>query len=284
MSASQPDLVRPFLFENLDIRGSFVQLNASWRELLDRRDYAPPVVRLLGEMCAVTALVAANLKQPGRTTFQLKGSGPIDRLVIDCDEQLRLRGMAHAARAIAEAPVSELLGDGQLLLTLDMEKFAHPYQSLVPLDGNSIAGIFEHYLGLSEQQPARLFLAASHTAAAGLFLQKLPNADVRDPDGWNRVQRLAETVRSAELLQLPPVQLMGQLFAEEDIRVFDPRPVSYHCPEDRNKVANMLKGLGRAECQAVLENHGAIVVHDDICNHEYRFDTDDIAALFAEPA
>ncbi|TCJ15061.1 Hsp33 family molecular chaperone HslO [Parasulfuritortus cantonensis] len=274
------NFVRPFLFEHLDVRGACVHLGDVWQALQARRGYAPPVARLLGEMAAVTALIAANLKQPGRMSFQLQGQGPVRLLVLDCDEQLRLRGMARADAGVAEATVPDLLGHGQLALTLDSVGMRQPYQSLVPLDGDSIAGIFEHYLERSEQLPARLFLMADGSAAAGLFLQKLPDADRRDPDGWRRVQILAETVRAEELGGLTTLQLLGRLFPEEDIRLFDPRPVTYHCPEDWGKVESMLRSLGRDECEAVLREHGEIHIHDEICGHDYRFDAGRVAELF----
>lgn len=274
------NFVRPFLFEHLDIRGAFVRLQDVWQELQHQRDYAPPVARLLGEMSAVTALIGANLKQPGRMSFQLKGQGPVQLLVLDCDEQLRLRGMARADAGVTDAPVPDLLGHGQLALTLDIAAMEQPYQSLVPFDGDSIASIFQHFLERSEQQPARLILSADADTAAGLFLQKLPDADRRDPDGWNRVQVLADTVRPEELAGLPVLELIGRLFPEEDVRLYDPREVTYHCPEDWPKVAGMLRALGRDECEAVLREHGEIAIHDDICGHNYRFDAAMVAALF----
>lgn len=279
-SEAARDQVRPFLFEALDIRGACVQLHQAWRQMLAGRAYAGPVVQLLGELSAVTVLIAANLKQAGRMTFQLKGSGPVDLLVLDCDEQLRLRGMARAASGLKAAPVPELLGHGQLVLTLDVAAMRQPYQSIVPLDGDSVAAIFEHYLSRSEQLPTRLWLAASGECAAGLFLQKLPGAEQKDPDGWNRLQRLADSVKPTELLNLTPVQWLRRLFPEEDIRLFDPRPVAYHCPHDRDKARAIVRSLGQAECQRLLEAHGEIVIHDDICNDDYRFDADEIAALF----
>lgn len=278
------DYFRPFLFEHLDIRGAFVQLEESWRALQAGRSYPEPVRSLLGEMAAVTVLIAANLKQPGRMTFQLKGGGPVSLLVLDCDRELRIRGMARCREGIEPAPVPELLGHGRLALTLDVPGMRLPYQSLVPLDGASIAGIFEHYLARSEQQPARLILAASAEVAAGLFLQKLPGADVKDADGWNRVTRLADTLRREELLGLPTVKLLTRIFPEEDIRIYDPRPVAHHCPEDWDKVHRMLRALGRAECVAMLRDKGEIRILDEICNREYVLDGAAVAALFGTPA
>lgn len=278
------DFCRPFLFEQLDIRGAFVHLQDSWREMRADRGYPACVSQLLGEMAAVTVLIAANLKQPGRMTFQLRGQGPVNLLVLDCDQDLRLRGMARADANIQPAPVPDLLGHGQLALILDVAGLEAPYQSLVPLDGDNLAAIFEHFLARSEQQPARLFLAANEKAAAGLFLQKLPGADQRDPDGWNRLQALAETVRPEELLELGSVALLTRLFGEEDIRVYDPRPVHYHCPEDWDKIHRALLGLGQAECRAILAEHGEIALTDDICNRQYRLDEAAVNALFVNPA
>ncbi len=278
------DYIRAFIFEHLDIRGAYVQLHDAWRQMLAGRDYPAPAIGLLGEMAAVTVLIAANLKQPGRMTFQLKGEGPVSLLVLDCDQQLRFKGMARCAPGTVAAPVPDLLGHGQLALTLDVPGMRHPYQSLVPLDGDSIAAVFEHYLARSEQQPARLFLAASEAVAAGLLLQKLPGADAKDADGWNRVTQLAQTLRAEELLGLPTVKLLTRVFPEEDIRVYDPRPVGYHCPRDWDKVRQMLRSLGRVECEAILAEQGEIRIHDEICNQDYVLDAAMTARVFSPPS
>ncbi len=278
--SAPPDRVRSFLFEQLDIRGAWVQLGGAWREMTAGRNYPEPVLELLGQLAAVTTLITANLKQAGRLTFQLRGDGDVSLLVIDCDEQLRLRGMAHAPSELSSGSLPALLGDGSLTLILDTADMRQPYQSHVPLQGDTLAAVFEHYLAQSEQAPTRLWLAANHETAAGLFLQALPGAAMRDADGWNRVQILADTVRADELLGLGAIKLIERLFPEEDVRVYDPRPVSYHCPYDPDKIYSMLRSVGRAECEDILAEQGEIRVHDDICNHEYVLDAAAVAALF----
>lgn len=280
---TSPGRVRGFLFEALDIRGAWVQLGPAWQEMIAGRGYPEPVLELLGQLAVVTSLIAANLKQAGRLTFQLRGDGDVSLLVVDCDEQLRLRGMARAPAALSGGTLPALLGKGALTLTLDVADMRQPYQSHVPLEGETLAAVFEHYLAQSEQLPTRLWLAASHDTAAGMFVQALPGADQRDPDGWNRIQALADTVRPDELLGLGSIKLIERLFAEEDVRVFDPRTVRYHCPRDPGKIETMLRGIGRAECEAILAEHGEIRVHDDICNHEYVLDAAAVAAIFAIP-
>jgi len=87
-------------------------------------------------------------------------------------------------------------------------------------------------------------------------------------------------VRADELLELGSIKLIERLFAEEDVRVYDPRPVSYHCPYDPDKIHSMLQSVGQAECDAIIAEQGEIRVHDDICNHEYVLDAAAVVALF----
>lgn len=284
MSSAASDFVVRFLLEELDIRGAFVRLGDAWRSMQARRGYAAAVRDLLGEMTATAVLVGGNLKQPGRLTLQLQGHGPIRLLVVDCTAGLHVRGMAQAEADVTPAPVARLFGDGRLSLILQNEASREPWQSLVPVAGDSIAAVFEHYLAQSEQQPARLWLTANAQLACGLFLQKLPGADAKDGDGWARIEQLAATATPAELQSLPVETLLPRLFPGEALRLFAPKPVVYDCPENRDKVSGMLRSLGRAEVESILAERGEIVVRDDICSHEYRFDATDLDELFPPAA
>jgi molecular chaperone Hsp33 len=286
MSAST---IRRFLFEGLDIRGAVVHLGDSWQQMQVDRNYEPTVAQLLGETAAVTALIAGQLKQPGRLTLQLRGNGPIQLLVMDCNEKLQMRGMARSNPVVLPAPVPTLLGadqGGQLMMSLDMPDARQPYQSFVPMVGDSIAAIFEHYLEQSEQQPSRLFATAGPKAAVCLFLQKMPEADKHDQDGWQRISQLASTVKTAELLELDAETLLSRLFHEEieraGIRIYDPQVVTYHCPEDREKISDMIRSLGREDAETILAEHGEILIRDDICNRDYRFSPQDVTLLFEQ--
>jgi molecular chaperone Hsp33 len=256
------------------------------------------VESLLGELAATVVLIAAQLKGSGRLTLQLKGNGAVSLLLVDCDEALRLCGMARAEEQCPQgASVPELLlgagkvdnaGEGQLLLTLEQERSI--YQSIVPLAGDTVSAIFSHYLMQSEQQEARLFLAANEAVSAGLFLQKMPGADTLDKDGWTRLTSLAETVRPEELLELEAESLLFRLFSEDalpqadapaGLALFPRRAVYWHCPDNREKLIALIKSWGRKEAEAILTERGAIEIKDEIGNRIYRFDADDLAKIFA---
>jgi molecular chaperone Hsp33 len=276
------DYVQRFLFEDLDIRGRLTCLTGAWRRMLDGRGYPDNVATLLGHTTALNVLLGANQKDAGRVTLQVQGSGPIRLLVADCTAELRIRGMAQfAEEAAREKAERNLLGDGRLAVTLEDMKSGRFYQSMVPLEGDSMEQIFSHYLSQSEQLPAFLRLYADGDAACGLLLEKLPKADERDPDGWNRVTQLAATLQLDETRDAQPYDLLTRVFPEELMRVFRLYPVEYHCPYDENKVKDMLRGLGRGEVESILAEQGEVVIRNEMCNHEYRFDADAVARLFA---
>jgi len=276
------DYVQRFLFEELDIRGRLTCLTGAWQRMLDGRRYPDNVAALLGRTTVLNVLLGANQKDAGRVTLQVQGSGPIRLLVADCTADLRIRGMAdfreEAARETAER---QLLGDGRLAVTLEDMNSGRFYQSLVPLEGDNLEQIFAHYLSQSEQLPAYLRLFADGDAACGLLLEKLPKADERDPDGWNRVTQLAATLGLDETRDAQPYDLLTRIFPEELMRVFRLYAVEYHCPYDEDKVKDMLRGLGRGEVESILADHGEVVIRNEMCNHEYRFDAQAVARLFS---
>src|SRR5512145_1683891 len=135
----QTDYVQRFLFENLDIRGRLVCLTGAWQRMLDGRDYPEDIAALLGHTTALNVLLGANQKGAGRVTLQVQGSGPVRLLVADCTSDLQIRGMASFDQP-REATLNErsLLGDGRLSVTLEDIRSGRLYQSLVPLEGETL--------------------------------------------------------------------------------------------------------------------------------------------------
>jgi molecular chaperone Hsp33 len=271
----QTDYVQRFLFEKLDVRGRLVCLTQSWQKMTAGRGYPPPIAELLGHSIALTAMLAANQKDAGRITLQVQGSGAVKLLVADCSADLKIRGMAQYRGT------DPSIGEGRLALTFDNLASGQIYQSMVPLEGRNMAEIFARYLERSEQRVCFLQLLASGEAVCGLLLEKLPGADARDSDGWNRIGHLAATLQLAETVNAQPYDLLVKLFPEELLRVFRLDPVAYHCPFDVQNVERVLRGLGREEVESILVEQGEVVIKNEMCNHEYRFDRAAVETLFA---
>ena len=277
---SDGDRLYRFLFEDFPIRGQWVRLEATWQEAQSRRIDPPPVRRLLGEAMAASALLTAGLKFEGRLNLQIETDGPLRLVLAQCDHLLHLRATAR----YDESLLSDEIGfgeHGRLLLALEGRKPHERYQGVVPLAGEDLAGALEHYFAQSEQLPARLRFALTEHTVTGLLLQRMPGESA-DPDAWNRCNQLLDTLGAAELQQWPAETLLRRLFAEENVRLFEPAPVSFRCRCSREGVAAMLRQLGSEELHDILREQGSISVTCEFCGRDYRFDAVDVGQLLAD--
>ncbi|MFN0162136.1 MAG: Hsp33 family molecular chaperone HslO [Burkholderiales bacterium] len=287
-----PDHLVPFLFEGADVRGAFVSLDTTWREVLSRRDYAPPVRSFLGEAMAAGALLAANLKVAGTLVLQTQSTdpqAPVRLMVVECTANLDMRATAKLGASLADgvgAPdLAQLTGDARLVVTLDPRDGREAYQGVVPLTGAALGPAIEHYMHTSEQVDSVLVLGADATRAAGLILQRLPieGGGAGAVSHWDEACALAATLGRAELLEADAMTLARRLFHAIDLRVFRERPARFACSCSRARVSDMLRMLGEDEVAAVVAEQGRVSVDCDFCGRAYGFDAIDAAQLFVPP-
>lgn len=276
------DTLQRFLFEGAPIRGEVAHLDATWRAVLERHEYPPVLRTILGELMAAGALLAATLKFEGSIILQLQGKGPVQLIVVECTSEQTLRATAKWGGELDEnAGLGALLGEGRFVITLAPGEGKQTYQGIVDIDPSGVAASLEHYMQTSEQLDTRLWLAAGEGHAAGLLLQKLPAQEEPDEDSWNRATRLAETLTDPELLTLPARKLLHRLYHQEDIRLFEPRPVSFRCSCSSERVDSMLRMLGLAEVRSILAEREKVEVTCEFCNRAYHYDSVDAEQLFA---
>jgi molecular chaperone Hsp33 len=310
-----------FLFEGLPVRGMLVRLTDSWQEILRRRQqaggYPEAVTELLGEMAAAATLMQANIKFNGALILQVQGDGPVKLAVAEVQPDLALRATATVTGEVAaEAPLSHMVNVnnlGRCAITLDPKDRLpgqQPYQGVVPLFGDrhekleKLSEVIEHYMLQSEQLDTRLVLAANDQVAAGLLIQRLPlqgesnlsgaGAVARDEDqigrneDYNRIAILAASLKREELLTLDADTILHRLFWEEDVRRFEPQIGAegprFACTCSRERVAGMLKSLGREEVESIIAEQGQVEVGCDFCGAQYHFDPVDAAQVFLQAA
>lgn len=293
------DSLHRFLFEHYPIRGHLVHLDASWRALLEHRDYPPAIRDTLGEAAAAAVLLAATLKFDGMLSLQLQGQGPMHLMLAQCSNRLGIRAVARYRDAPETRDVQELSGNGNLTVTLENEDLSQRYQGIVALTGGRLAECLQGYFENSEQLPTRLWLHADENGVSGMLLQRLSEdsvaqrpgavADGRrqklDPaeieDAWQRVQLLTDTLKPEELRTLNDREILQRLFAQDDVRLFESTPVFFRCRCSKERVVGMLRALGADEVRSVLAERGNVEVRCDFCNRAYQFDSVDVEQIFS---
>ncbi len=296
---AQADTLRRFVFERYPFRGQLVHLGPAWTAMMEHHEYPAQVRDALGETVVAAALLSSTLKYEGLLSLQLRGEGPMHLMLVECTDGLAMRAVARFRDPPDTRDLRVLSGNGTLTVTVESGGAANRYQGIVPLAGATMGDCLRAYFEHSEQLPTRLWLRADGESASGLLLQRLPVttrpvgvtesgaggvAEEEIEDAWRRVQLVAGTVTPDELARLEDRELLRRLFAEDDVRMFQSAPVFFRCRCSRERVANMLRALGREEVDAVLAEFGQVEVRCEFCSRAYRFDVVDATVLFAAGA
>ena len=286
------DCLHRFVFEQYPIRGHLVHLDAAWRALIEHREYPEAIRDTLGEAAAASLLLAATIKFEGVLSLQLQGDGPMHLMLAQCTSGLGVRGLARYTEGAfgGAGQIADLIGTGNLTVTLETGDGSQRYQGIVPITGRRLAESLQVYFENSEQLPTRLWLHADASGVSGMLLQRLPAAEASRgahavdtdaiDDAWRRVQLIGETLTPGELRTLGDAEILRRLFNEDDVRLFEPTPVYFRCRCSRERVGGMLRSLGETETRSVLAERGEVEVRCDFCNRAYAFDAVDVAQLF----
>jgi molecular chaperone Hsp33 len=283
------DLVAAFQIEGWPVRGRVVRLGAAIDEILTRHAYPEPVANLLGEACALAALVGSSLKIEGRLIVQAQGDGPVSYVVCDYDSEGSLRGycrydearVAEVSKGFARPGARTLLGEGVFVMTIDQGQDTERYQGVTPIEGETLALAAERYFDQSEQTPTRVRLAVGRLQsdqgfvwrAGGMLLQNIAEDDARGStqDVWERAQALFETLGEDELIDptVSPEVLLFRLFHEDGVRLQAARPLKAFCRCSEERIRGVLKSFSPEERADMVEPDGAIKVTCEYCSRVY---------------
>ena len=274
--------INRFLFKDLDIRGQHLSLIDTWQELIQNRGYSVPVRQLFGELSALAIFLANGIKHKGKLTLQVQGSGIVSLLLVEVTSDLKIRGMVRSDGAIEEDDsLDKILGEGQIVATLYNSQTDHSFQSLVPINQKGLIETFEDYFFQSEQLESRLWVSSTQENLCAMLLQKMPEADQHDSEGWHRIGTLSDTITQDELNSLDAESLLHRLFHEETLQLFNADWVSYECEQNKERFEKIIYDLGEQDARDLLKERGEIAIHNEICNEHLFFDEQDVNRIFA---
>ncbi|MBB3891213.1 molecular chaperone Hsp33 [Phenylobacterium haematophilum] len=292
MNAIPDDIVAPFQIEGEAVRGRLVRLGPAVHEILSGHAYPEPVANLLGEACALAALVGSSLKFDGRLIVQAQGDGPVRYVVVDYDTSGALRGycrydeeeVAKLTTGFVRPGAKSLLGGGVFIMTVDQGPDMDRYQGVTAIEGETLALCAEQYFAQSEQTPTRVRLAVGQAdvgqgpqwRAGGMLIQNIAEDDARGSttEAWVRTQAFFETIGEDELLDptISAETLLFRLFHEDGVRVFEPKSLQAFCRCSQDRIETVLKSFGEDERADMVEDDGQIRVTCEYCSRVYAID------------
>ncbi|WP_298745593.1 Hsp33 family molecular chaperone [uncultured Brevundimonas sp.] len=290
------NLAAAFQIEGWPVRGRLVRLGATIDAILSAHAYPEPVAALLGEACALAALIGSSLKFEGRLIVQAQGDGPVRYVVADYDTRGHLRGycrfdaaeVAAVSQGFVRPGARTLLGEGLFVMTLDRGPDFERTQGITPIEGESLSLAAEHYFQQSEQIPTRVRLAIGSVIigagtvwrAGGALIQLIAGDAARGSteEAWDRSRALFQTLGDDELIDptLSPETLLFRLFHEDGVRLEDPRALRAVCRCSRDRIGTVLSSFSPEERAEMVEDDGKIRVTCEYCATVYELEPEDV--------
>ena len=246
----------------------------------------------LGRTMTVATFMASGLKSDGdRLSVTVAGDGACGKITVCGNGKLFMRGSVQngkadlPVRADGKLDVGGMVGkDGRLTVVKSMG-LKDPYWGTAKLVSGEIAEDFAAYYAYSEQIPTAIALGVkidkdlSCMGAGGVIVQAMPFAEeVNLAKAEETVKKLSNV--SALIKTLGAEGIMKEYFGCTD--GYSRYYPQYKCACSREKTADILRSLGKAEVDAIIAEEGVIKVNCEFCNAEYVFDKSQAEELFAD--
>lgn len=254
-------------------------------ELRDRFDLWPVPAAALGRCLAGAALLQRlSTKTPSRLMLEVRGDGPLLRILAEADDEGNLRGIVGDGRVqVPDWPngklgVGRAVGKGYLRVLREYEK-GNSYQSQVELVSGEIGEDMAHYLSQSEQTQSAVLLGvlgkpSGVAAAGGMVVEVLPGAAEetvarleRNIAGIRGVSHLLEEGGAAHVVE--------QVLAGLDRETKEVRPLRYRCRCSRERILQKLVLLP-AEDRHYLREEPVIKVDCHFCGAHYEYTPEEL--------
>ena len=295
------DFVASFQIEDTSVRGRIARLGDGVLDsILKRHDYPRWAAYLLGEAVTLAVLVSASLKFDGKVLVQAQGEGPVSLLVAEARSDGGVRGYLRLNKPKwdelervnkGQRPhIPQVLGKGVLALLLQPnDPDQAPWQSMVPIEGATLADCAQMWFSQSEQVPTRVRLAVAEVSqpggvkrwrSGGALIQQVAGDAARGStdEPWENARHLFDTIEDMELVD-PDVSsgtLLFRLFHESGVRMEEPRALSDKCTCSEEKLLDTIRQMDRAEIKTMANADGAITADCQFCGRHYSFDANSI--------
>lgn len=275
------DTLQRFIFEHAEIRGEIARLEETYQTIVEQRDYPPKVKQILGEALISCLLLVGSIKFEGELSLQFQGKDALSLLIVQCDHRLNLRGFAKFNPNLNEAEYEQAFLDGQMTFTINQSHQTEVLQSVIPITSSVMSQNLMNFFAQSEQIATQIMIAIDNKRVVGMLLQLLPGQDTEQREEfWGYATQMGQTLSDEELLNLPNKEILHRLYHETEIRLLIEKNAQFKCRCNPEKMAQVLKLLGKEDVYQLLNEYPKIEVVCDFCNQKYYFDSIDVALLF----
>lgn len=284
-------IIKGGLFDGF-ARVALIDITDVVNEEIKLHDLSPLATAALGRSMIMGAYIGNNLKSEDNTySVTVNGGGPLGSIVV-AGGYGNIRGCV--LNPAVELPLKEdghldvgggVGKDGCITVVKDLG-LKDPYVGRCELVSGEIAEDFVKYLLTSEGiRSAAAFGVKVRkdgcATACGIVAEALPGItedmlvileDVMS--NFKNLSDLTENKTIEEIFEFYFAHLNSEKYATEEVKLV------CNCSEERIK--NLIRGLGRTECEEILKERGSIEAVCHFCEKKYSFGKEDVDKLWEE--
>ncbi|NBV54871.1 MAG: hypothetical protein EBR79_04065 [Proteobacteria bacterium] len=283
-TATNPNVLLPFSFQNIPVRGHVLQLQGLAEHIPTLAQGAENCRQTLTELLAAAALITHD-SQMALTTLQIQHPALNLLAFASASSNGTLRAYANpAAQSTPFAAISHTSG-GLFAVTLETPTTTTPentdnrYQSLISLSHPTAAQCLTAYFTTSAQIPTHFAVFSNQHQALALMLQTVGGQTV-PPDDWQRLHLLLQTLKTDEALQTSPQKLLQNLFAEDTLLLHQASHPTFAGPstDTRGRMLAALAALPPAELAELIQQK-TVTLTDQTTGQHHTFTAEDLSHL-----
>lgn len=286
------DLKQRFVFDSTDVRGCYARLDESIKTIQATHYYPKGLASIINQFTIAAVLLKDSIKSDGSLTIQMRTQGDIGLLMADCANDGSVRAICeyeHAAMLPDEIALNRL-PNAVLAVTITPDE-GDRYQSIIPVERDSLALCLEDYFERSEQLPSRFHFLATPEKVVGFSLHALPADKIKDAalseQRFDHLSVLLKSMTLDEALVDSSETALTKLFHEEECRLFDLKPLQFGCECSDERSLNALRALGADELTALVKEHkaddkDAITIDCHFCFQRYTVSFEQANSLFSD--
>ncbi|HVS02813.1 MAG TPA: Hsp33 family molecular chaperone HslO [Thermoanaerobaculia bacterium] len=269
-----------------DLRWVATDVTGPARFIRRRLDLSPVAVAALGRCLAGAAmLLRLAQKTPTRLILEVRGDGPLRKVMGEADQEGNLRGLVGEPRVDVDPysggklAVGRALGSGTLHVLREYERGGR-YHSQVRLVSGEIGQDLAHFLDQSEQVRSAVLVGVLTrpqrvAAAGGLIVEVLPGA--REESVRRLEQNIAASAEVSRTLESGGLAgLEETVLAGLDPQLRQSQGVRYHCRCSRERFLGHLQGLSAEQLEELGLEEEMAIAECAFCGAAYQFQTSEL--------
>ena len=262
-------------------------------EARKKHDLSPVVTAAFGRLLTISCLIGAEMKNDtDKLTIQLKGNGPIGKMVVVSNNKPEVKG--YVTNPYVDIPLNEdgkldvggAVGNTGFINVIKDIGLKEPYIGISPLTSGEIAEDFANYFVTSEQKQSAVALGVlvnkdGVKSSGGYIINPMPDATEQDISQVEQAIFKAGSMSKMLDRGLGLLDIAKKITDDENVKILEENIVpEYKCDCSKEHMGQALSTIGKQDLKEIIDNDEKAELVCHFCNTKYAFSKEELEEIY----